>query len=247
MRTSDQTDKIDAAIQRVQSRIGLAERNKGVEVEGKTTKFATKYVTIDALWEACRALLAEERIAIWQGGGFEPNGGGERLYTRLALDGQWILSSFPVKAREGAQNFGGGIAFARRWGLAGAVGIFPKDDPDEKHGYEVSRAEGKVARRAPAPAGIADATAAIREAADVTSFEAHVARARGAFPTGESAKAVEDAVSAWLLAAFETVTAPEHEQALVALRVACNRVKPKSPEVRAAIASAEKRVKGGPS
>jgi len=245
MRTSEQTDKIDEALGRVQAELDMAQRNKGVEVEGKTTKFATKYVTIGALYELCRELLTREQITIWQGGHFE-QGGGERLITRLAHAGQWIESSFPVKAREGAQNFGGGVAFARRWGLACAVGIFPQDDPDEKHGYEVSRADQKAAKRSAAPSGIGEALEGIRKAPSVEALENVAARARGAFPTGEAAGAVEKEIAGWYIGSLDQASTGED---VLSLRASLNavRLKASAADVRAAIQRAEQRVKGAAS
>jgi hypothetical protein len=236
---SEKTNIIDDAIFDVQTHLSLIEKNSAAAVKGSETE-KNRYATSAHLYEVIHPLAVGAGIMIWQGG--EEGARGERLVTVLAKGGQQRVSSFPILAREGAQNFGGGLAFAKRWGLQAAFGVFTADNKDERNagGYEPQR----PGRRAPAPVGLPAALQAIRDANDTQRVESASTAARGAFPRGEDGNAVEREISAWYKAAFEGCNTADR---LIALRASANTVRPKSSEVRDAIAAAEARMKGGAS
>lgn len=234
-----QTDVIDLAMANVQSALKVVQKNKSVDVQGERAKWSSRFATFDVLHDACHAALVAEGVAIYQGGAFIP-GAGERLVTRLAKGGQWIESDFPIKpSRDGSQGFGGGISFAKRWGLMGMVGIVAADDPEEKAGYQDERQKPK---RAAAPAGLPQMLEAIRAAEAHADLAQRVAVARAANPTGEGAVAVEKELEAWLCAAL---AATRNVDDLTLLRDLCTRIRPRGTSVRAEIAAAEKRLMGG--
>jgi hypothetical protein len=238
---SPSTDIIDAALLEVQRELTTVAKNKGVEVERGGTKVPSRYVTADRIYDVAHPLLIKNGITLWQGG--EPGDkGGERLVTILAKGGQQRVSSFPIVAREGAQNFGGGLAFAKRWGLQAAVGIFTSDDPEEQKGYRDATREARPARRGSAPADLAAAKTAIMGCTSRDAFEREVQLARGAFPQGEANVAIERSATAWLVAALGTVATSED---LIALRDTQSRVKARGNDLRDAIGAAETRVKAG--
>lgn len=242
MRTSESTAKIVAALARVQATIQVIDKNKGVDVPGKDGKpgWKSRYTTLDKLYEVARPALAAERIAIIQGGGFSKDGS-ERLFTRLALDDEWIESDFPVKAgRDGAQGYGGGMTFARRWGVVCMVGLVAVGDDEERAGYQDNRPT-KPQRTKQAP-GLADRLAAITSAPNWEELITHAIEARSAHPTGEDAVAVEKTITSWFLHAFGTVVTLDY---LTLLRDACNKIKPRGAEVREAIRKAEGRIVDG--
>lgn len=240
MRHSAQTDIIDAAMADVQSKLDIVQKNKSVDVAGDKAKWSSKFATFDVLHLACRDAIRAAGVTIYQGG--EHGQGGERLVTRLAKGGQWIESSFPIKAsRDGAQGFGGGISFAKRWGLMGMVGLVSSEDQDEKAGYQDERARPK---RSAAPVGLSAALDAIRAAETHHEFAQRVASARAANPTGEGAAAVEGAVEAWLCDELQRLGAPGDLDALTLLRDLCNRIRPRGTKVRSQIVDAEKRIMG---
>lgn len=240
MRHSAQTDLIDAAMSRVQSALEIVKKNKDVKVDSEKAKWSSRFATFDVLYEACREKLAAEGVAVYQGGTFA-QGGGERLVTRLALNGQWIESDFPIKpSRDGSQGFGGGISFAKRWGLMGMVGLATADDPDEKQGYQDERAKP---RRAASPQGLPALLDAIRVAETHHEFAQRVAVARGLHPTGEGAAAVEKQAESWLCDAIASTPTLDD---LTLLRDLCTRVRPRGTSVRTEIAKAEARIMGAP-
>lgn len=236
MRSSETTDKIDAAMARVQAALTPVQRNKGVKVDGERAKWESKYVTLDALHAACRDALREEGIVIYQGGEWG-QGAGERLVTRLAYQGQWIEASFPIKtSRDGAQGFGAGISFAKRWGLCGMVGLIAADDPEEARGY---RDEARPAKPQRVAAGVGAALDAIRSATSGAELTARAAKARAANPTGAGAAEVERCIGDWFVT--EAAGVPNLD-ALTALRDLAREVRPRGAEVHAAIRQAESKL-----
>jgi hypothetical protein len=239
VRHSAQTDLIDAAMGLVQASLELVQKNKAVDVDGAKAKWQSKFATFDVLYMACRDALRKEGVTIYQGGSHMQSGG-ERLVTRLAKGGQWIESDFPIKAsRDGAQGFGGGISFAKRWGLMGMVGLVSSDDPDEKAGYQDERARPK---KQAAPAGLPAALESIRSAETYQEFAMRVSTARASNPTGDGSVAVEQAVEAWLCDELQRMRGPGDLDALTMLRDLCNRVRPRGTKVRTQIGEAEKRI-----
>lgn len=239
MRHSTQTDLIDAAMGRVQAALKVVQKNKTVNVDGEKAKWSSRFATFDVLYDACHSALAAEQITVYQGGQFLP-GAGERLVTRLAFGGQWVESDFPIKpSRDGSQGFGGGISFAKRWGLMGMVGLATADDPDEKAGYQDER---KPPRRAAAPAGLPQMLEAIRDATTDSELLQRAAAARAANPTGEGAAAVESAITAWLCAELTKIRGPGDIDAFTALRDLCGRARPRGTQVRSELVEAEKRI-----
>lgn len=239
MRTSQSTAQIDAVMALVQAELEPVRKNKTVEVEGRSSKWESRYATLDVLHAASRAALRKHGIAIYQGGAYI-QGAGERLITRLAFNGEWIESDFPIKvSRDGAQGFGGGISFAKRWGLMGMVGLVAEGDPEEKQGYQDERAKPK---RAASPAGLPQLLEAIRSAESHAEFAQRAASARAANPTGDGAAAVEGAIVDWLCAELGRLRSPGDLDALTVLRDLCNRVRPRGAQVRGAIVEAERRI-----
>jgi len=239
VRHSERTDLIDAAMSRVQAELKIVDKNKAVNVDSDKAKWSSRFATFDVLYKACHDALAAHDVTVYQGGAFVP-GAGERLVTRLAHGGQWIESDFPIKpSRDGAQGFGGGVSFAKRWGLMGMVGLATADDLDEKQGYQDERRQPK---RAAAPAGLPTALDAIRGAETHAELAQRVATARAAHPIGEGAVAVEKELEVWLC---DALAASRNLDDLTMLRDLCTRIRPRGTSVRAAIATAEKRIMGG--
>ncbi len=74
------------------------------------------------------------------------------VVTRVSHAGQWIEVEYPVKAsRDGAQAFGGGIAFAKSWGLRDLLAIEVPDDAEEASGYREARRDARPGSFWPQP------------------------------------------------------------------------------------------------
>ena len=123
MKTSDQTDKIDAALAKAQSEL------ENPTKDATNPHFRSKYATLDAGLNIVRSVLSKHGISVTQPTGFED--GVLMLYTRLACAGQWIqseypVSQFPVKQQE----LGSCLTYSRRYSLFSLVGIAGEEDDD---------------------------------------------------------------------------------------------------------------------
>lgn len=239
MRTSATTAQIDAAMARVQAKLEVVERNKKVEIEGKEGKkgWDSKYVTLDRLYKIAKPLLAAEGITWYQGGGYI-QGGGERLYTRLAFCGEWIECDFPVKAGgDMAQKYGGGMSFARRWGLCCMVGLVADVDDDERAGYQDNRPTRP--QRAKSAPGLPERLASITSAGTTAELARRAIEARSAHAVGEDATSVEKAISAWVVHALHIIAEPDE---LTEFKDLITKVKPRGADVHAAMQAAERRI-----
>lgn len=123
MKTSDETDKIDAALAKAQGEL------ENPAKEATNPHFRSKYATLDAGLNIVRSVLSKHGISVTQPTGFED--GVLMLYTRLACAGQWIqaeypVSQFPVKQQE----LGSCLTYSRRYSLFSLVGIAGEEDDD---------------------------------------------------------------------------------------------------------------------
>lgn len=244
MKTSEKTDVIDAAMATVQAEIEQVTKDKTVEVKGREGQqgWSSGYATLPTLYAAVRPALTKHGIALYWGGDFV-QGLGAVVVTRLAKGGQYVQSFYPVKtSREGAQGFGGGVSFAKRWGLCGMLGLVP-NDAEEGQGYKDMRAETRQPRRQPPPQGIADVLNTIRTVDTWDGFESAARAARARFPTGEGAVAVEKAISARIVAAFDAARTLEGYDDV---KLVVSRLQPQGPEIRPAMARAGERLEPRP-
>jgi hypothetical protein len=123
MRTSEQTDKLDAALAKAQSELTNPAK------EAVNPHFRSKYATLDAGLNIVRECLSKHGVSFMQPTRVED--GILMLETRLACQGQWIVSeypvcSFPVKHQE----MGSALTYARRYSLFSLVGIAGEEDDD---------------------------------------------------------------------------------------------------------------------
>lgn len=230
MKTSDSVTAIHEAIAKVQAAIEPITKNKEVKVSGEKASWASSYATLSALDAAARPALNAHGIAVIQSTDFQ-QGAGHVLVTRLALGAEWIESVYPIKpSRDGAQGFGGGISFARRWGLCGVLNLIP-DDVEEGQGYKDAAREGKAPRRQAAPGGLGAALEAIR-GSTLDSIVAAVRKARAEHPAGEASAAVEKTIESWFVAACDACKTLD---AHTTIRDLANTIKPRGTDVRLAI------------
>ena len=230
MKTSDTVAAIHEAIAKVQAEIGAIAKNKEVKVSGEKASWASSYATLSALDAAVRPALNAHGIALIQSTDFV-TGAGAVLVTRLALGAEWIESVYPIKpSRDGAQGFGGGISFARRRGLCGALNLIP-DDVEEGQGYKDAAREGKAPRRQAAPGGLGVVLESIR-GSTLDTIVAAARKARAEHPAGEASAAVEKTIEAWFVA---TCDACKSLDTHTTIRDLANTIKPRGTDVRNAI------------
>jgi hypothetical protein len=136
--TSEQTDKLDAAMAKAQSEIQKAHK------DSINPHFRSKFADLSSVWEACRDALTKNGISVTQ---WPVGGESNVLYvvTRLAKDGQWIKSrsAWPVQKGD-CQGVGSALTYARRYTLCAAVGVVADEDDD---GNAASRSRPRQTER----------------------------------------------------------------------------------------------------
>lgn len=151
---SDQSElvgELAAALARAQKTVLAAAKDVTGQVGGQKKRYAD----LQGCWDACRASLADNGLAVTQAGYYE---GGETWTLRTTLlhtSGQWIAGNLPIlysanKALTDMQALGSAITYARRYALCAIVGIVTEDDDGNAAGKNV-RADDRQAPAAPAP------------------------------------------------------------------------------------------------
>jgi hypothetical protein len=125
MQRSDSIGAIGAALAKAQADIKPAIK------DAKNPHFQQNYADLSSVWEACRAKLAANGIAVVQSP--EANDAQVSITTLLVhASGEWISGTLTLKARDASpQSVGSAITYGRRYGLASMVGVAPDDDDGE--------------------------------------------------------------------------------------------------------------------
>ena len=135
IRTSVETDKLDAAMADAQAELENPIKGKTANLEGtsktsgKDYKIGYAYADIADILADCRPILAKHKIALYQ----VPliDSGAVVIVTRLACAGQWIEGDYPVCRIGGDhQDMGKAMTYARRYALGAMIGIAPEKDTD---------------------------------------------------------------------------------------------------------------------
>lgn len=119
---SDSIKNIAAAMAKVQASI------EGAKKGSDNPHFKSKYADLTECWNACRAALSDNGIAVIQG---VVNGNMKTTLTHSS--GEWISDEgIPLCGYQSAKNpmqaLGSAVTYARRYGLCAMVGIAPEDD-----------------------------------------------------------------------------------------------------------------------
>ena len=145
-------EKISAALAAAQGEIEGAKKD-AENPAFKRGNQMSKYATLSAVWDACRAALSKHGIAVHQG--LSRHGNDLLVRTMVMHAGEWIASTLALPVEKAtAQGYGSGYTYGRRYGLAAAVGVAPDDDDDG------NAASGKAA---PSPKAEPPNIAALRE------------------------------------------------------------------------------------
>lgn len=145
----------------------LAKAQGEVENAKKDTAnpfFKSKYADLASVWDAIRAPLSNNGLAIIQLPVDPPAGiHGIRLRTVMThSSGEAIEESFtmPLKPNAGAQEVGSALTYARRYALMAMVGIAPEDD-------DGNAATARPTARTPVPQPVIDWAKAAKDQLDV--------------------------------------------------------------------------------
>lgn len=90
--------------------------------------YKSKYADLASVWDACRAALSENELAVIQ----TNSGDTENVVVITTLahsSGEWIKGTLPMSpTKSDPQGVGSCITYARRYALAAMVGVAPEDD-----------------------------------------------------------------------------------------------------------------------
>ena len=122
MTHSEQINELSTALSKAQ---GLIE---GAKKDAANPFFKSKYADLASVWDACRAALAVNGLAVIQ----SPSAIGTSVSVDTLLahaSGQWIAGTVSVTAREDTpQAIGSAVTYLRRYALQSFVGVAPEDD-----------------------------------------------------------------------------------------------------------------------
>jgi len=119
---SAQLNELAAALAKAQGQI------EGAKKDSLNPHFKNKYADLASVWDACRAALSSNGLAVIQLPG---SAGKDVMVTTLLLhsSGQFIRSRYVMPVSQpGPQGVGSAITYARRYSLAAMVGVAPEDD-----------------------------------------------------------------------------------------------------------------------
>jgi len=125
MEQSENINELAAALAKAQGEI------TGALKDSSNPFFKSKYADLASCWDACRKQLSENSLAVIQT--TTERDGIVYVVTTLAhASGQWMKGWLPVKCKDdGPQAQGSGLTYARRYALAGMVGLAQIDDDAE--------------------------------------------------------------------------------------------------------------------
>lgn len=133
MEQSEQINELAAALAKAQGEI------TGALKDSNNPFFKSKYADLASCWDACRKPLSENGLAVIQPT-VEKDGTVYVVTTLAHSSGQWIRGWLPIKTKDdGPQAQGSGLTYARRYALAGIVGLAQVDDD-----AEAAQARGRI-------------------------------------------------------------------------------------------------------
>lgn len=142
MKTSEQTDKLDAVMAKVQAGIEKASK------DATNPHFNRRYADLTSIWDACRDALKAHGVVVYQGAD-GTDGNTVTVTTRLAFAGQWVECGLTLKpTKPDPQGIGSAITYGRRYGLAAMLGVCTEDDD----GNAASNPPRREPRRSAPPA-----------------------------------------------------------------------------------------------
>jgi len=155
-RSSEQTDKIDAALSKAQAKVRPAVK------DATNPHFKSRFASLNSIFDAIRGAFAEAGIAVVQPASSE--GDLVTVTTRLSCAGQFYECDLSAKpAQPGPQAIGSVVSYLRRYGLASLAGVPVGDDDDAEE------AEGRDSEKL-APTKHAKAAEDVRAAMRTPAF-----------------------------------------------------------------------------
>lgn len=192
---------IAAAMAKAQMQIKAAIK----DTTGQVGKGVYKYADLASVWDACKAALSANNIAVIQ----KPDFDGPVMWLETMLlhsSGDCITGRYPLRpTQDSPQAYGSALTYARRYSLSAMVGIVTDEDDDGAAGSTRRGERHDEPAHDPAhDAAKAFVRKTIKEvgattsAADldnwVTTWKAHIEKLTDKFP--DEARAVNAAINA---------------------------------------------------
>lgn len=157
MRASEQIETIAAALSAAQGEFPAIDKNRTVTVKHRNSDatYTYGYATLDEVLAKVRPALAKHALALLQY--FERVGDAPHIVTRLQhASGQFFEHTIPMAPYHSAQDFGGAVTYARRYGIVSLLCIAADEDDDaDAPGADeraiTDRTTGEVRRRESQP------------------------------------------------------------------------------------------------
>jgi hypothetical protein len=128
---SPELDQLAAALVQVQAALPAARTDATACVgrPGATTSY--RYATLNSVWEAVREILAANGLAVSQTCALGEAGEVRLTTWLLHTSGQWLRGTacLPLPWRH-PRAYGSALTFARRYSLAGIIGLCVEADDD---------------------------------------------------------------------------------------------------------------------
>lgn len=185
METSEQINELAAALSKAQGQI------KGAAKDSTNPHFKSSYADLASVWEACRAALSENGIAVIQTPHTDEAGNCHVVTMLTHSSGQYVRDSFSLPpTKPDPQGYGSAITYMRRYALAAIVGVAPEDDDGnaasqgDGNGKPQPRTQTKKAAPAQAeePAHVREAKDILAKAAGITDVDEFTAFFDGVQP-----------------------------------------------------------------
>jgi len=125
MTTSESINEIATALAKAQGEMS------GATKDSANPFFKSKYADLASVWEACRAALSKNGLAVIQ----SPSVSEGRVTMETMLvhtSGQWIRNLLSCEVKDDSpQVIGSATTYLRRYALQSLVGVAPEDDDAE--------------------------------------------------------------------------------------------------------------------
>jgi len=109
--------------------------------------FKSKFADLSEVWEACRAALSKNKIAVIQCPQFTDKC--DYLETTLVHEsGEYMVSRMVLKNAKGdMQGLGSSISYAKRYSLAAMVGVTSEDEDDDGNAASIPTSNQQPANK----------------------------------------------------------------------------------------------------
>lgn len=123
---SENINELAGALAKAQGKIVSAKKDK------KNPFFKSTYADLSSVWDACRAVLSENGLAVIQTIHTPENKQMELVTTLAHSSGQWIKSHMPIiTTKSDPQSLGSALTYYRRYALSALVGVAASDEDDD--------------------------------------------------------------------------------------------------------------------